>query len=84
VLATGVLVNIGLAAFNMIPLPPLDGHYVLEALGPPAVTDFFNAIRPWSFLILYALLWTGMVSIIMGPVYDVAQRVLLFGLGAGF
>jgi Zn-dependent protease len=81
VLATGVMVNIGLAAFNMIPLPPLDGHYVLEALGPPAVTDLFNAIRPWSFIILYAMLWTGVVSFVMTPVYNVAQRVLFFALG---
>jgi Zn-dependent protease len=80
-LATGVIVNISLAAFNMIPIPPLDGHYVLEALGPPAVTDLFNAIRPWSFLILYALLFTGVINTILDPVGHLAYRIVFFGLG---
>jgi Zn-dependent protease len=78
VLATGVLVNIGLAAFNMIPIPPLDGHYVLEALGPPSVTALFDAIRPWSFILLYVLLWTGMVRLVMEPVLMLAYRLVLF------
>lgn len=80
-LAMGVIINITLAAFNMIPIPPLDGHYVLEALGPPAVTDLYNAIRPWSFMILYALLLTGAISLILGPVQLLAYRIVLFALG---
>jgi Zn-dependent protease len=80
-LAMGVLVNIGLAAFNMIPLPPLDGHYVLEALGPPYITDLFNTIRPFSFLILYALLLTGLIGQILGPVQMLSYRIVFFALG---
>ncbi|HEX8234495.1 MAG TPA: site-2 protease family protein [Abditibacteriaceae bacterium] len=80
-LATGVLVNLGLAAFNMIPLPPLDGHYVLEALGPPYVTDLFNSIRPFSFLILYALLLTGIINQILGPVQMLSYRLVFSALG---
>lgn len=80
-LALGVVTNLAIAAFNMIPIPPLDGHWVLEALGPPAITDLYNSIRPWSFLLLYALLWTGAVSAILGPVYDVAYRFVLVALG---
>lgn len=81
VLATGILVNLGLAAFNMIPIPPLDGHWVLEGLGPPFITDIYDAIRPWSFILLYILLWTGVISAIMGPIYYFAQRLVLFSLG---
>ena len=83
-LASGIIINISLAAFNMIPIPPLDGHYVLEALGPPAVTDLYNAIRPWSFMVLYALLWTGALTIIMSPVRQVAYSLVNFTLGLGF
>ena len=80
VLATGVVVNIGLAVFNMIPIPPLDGHWVLEALGPPAVSDFFDMIRPWSFFILYGLLWMGVIRMIMGPIMDLAYRIVFFAM----
>jgi Zn-dependent protease len=80
-LATGVIVNVLLAVFNMIPLPPLDGHYVLEGLGPPAVTDFFNSIRPWSFVILMVLLYTGIISTIIGPFVRIAQLVVIRALG---
>lgn len=52
----GVLVNLTLAAFNMIPLPPLDGHYVLEFFGGQPVSRAFDSIRPYSFLILIVLL----------------------------
>ena len=80
-LAMGVITNLAIATFNMIPIPPLDGHWILEALGPPAVTDLYNSIRPWSFLLLYALLWTGAVSAILGPVYRLAYQFIALALG---
>jgi Zn-dependent protease len=55
-LAWGVIINLTLAAFNMIPVPPLDGHYVLELLGPESVSRFFEQIRPYSFIILIVLI----------------------------
>jgi Zn-dependent protease len=81
VMATGILVNLGLAAFNMIPIPPLDGHWVLEGLGPPFITDLYNLIRPYSFILLYVLLWTNTIRLIMTPVYDFAQRLVAVTLG---
>lgn len=81
VLATGIVVNIGLAAFNMIPIPPLDGHWVLEGLGPPFITDIFNAIRPWSLLILLALLYTNVLDLILEPVMRLASHLVFLALG---
>jgi Zn-dependent protease len=81
VCATGVLINIMLGAFNLIPLPPLDGHYVLEGLGPPFVTDLFNLIRPYSFMILLGLLWVGAISAVLGPVVIFAWRLILLAFG---
>lgn len=80
-LATGVVVNVLLAAFNMIPLPPLDGHWILEGLGPPMVTDFYNSIRPWSFFILMALLYTGIISTVIGPFVQIARFLVVRTLG---
>lgn len=51
----GILINIALAAFNMIPLPPLDGHWVLMGLEYPSINRAFEVIRPYSFFILIIL-----------------------------
>jgi Zn-dependent protease len=74
---TGVLINVILAAFNLIPLPPLDGHYILEGLGPPFITDLFDQIRPYSFMILLGLLWIGVISLILGPVQLFSAKLIL-------
>lgn len=84
ILMMGVVINLTLAAFNMIPLPPLDGHYVLEFLGPPAIGQFFDQIRPYSFMILLVIINLpapfNFVSAILGPVqafgYSLVFRVL--------
>jgi Zn-dependent protease len=73
VLMAGVLLNVGLAVFNMIPIPPLDGHYILEAYGPPAIAQFYDSIRPFSFFLLYGLLILGVIRLIMSPVRDFAE-----------
>ena len=83
-LATGVIINMLLAAFNMIPIPPLDGHYILEGLGPPFVTEFFNTIRPYSMLILLAVMWyTPLVNLAIAPFVAVAVKAVVFVLGGG-
>lgn len=68
-----VILNILLAIFNMIPVPPLDGGNVLMGLVPDSVARSINWLRPYGFLIIYALMFTGVLWRIMGPV----QRFLL-------
>lgn len=81
ILTLGVLTNIGLAAFNMIPIPPLDGHYVLEGLGPPSVTDFFNMIRPYSFFVLLLLIQTPILREAMAPFMNAAKYCTFLAFG---
>jgi Zn-dependent protease len=82
-LALGIILNMLLAAFNMIPLPPLDGHYVLEFLGPPSITELFDAIRPYSFLILFVLLQLpgNPVGQIISPAIDFGYSLVFWALG---
>jgi len=63
-------VNLLLAVFNMIPIPPLDGGNVLGGLLPLSVgRGFDRLVRPYGFILLYALMLSGGLSYIVTPPY---------------
>jgi Zn-dependent protease len=68
-----VELNALLAIFNMIPVPPLDGGNVLMGLVPERVAHAIGWLRPYGFMILYALMLSGVLYQVMSPI----SRVLL-------
>jgi Zn-dependent protease len=61
------LVNVLLACFNMIPVPPLDGSNVVAALLPPRLAYQWDQIRQYGIFILYGLMLTGVLGRLIGP-----------------
>ena len=76
-IATGllrfVLLNVLLAVFNLIPVPPLDGGNILMGVVPESIASLIDKLRPWGFLLLYALMLSGALAAIIFPV----QRAVL-------
>jgi len=64
---TAVYLNVLLAVFNMVPVPPLDGGNVLSGLLTGSMAETFDKLRPYGFLILYGLMLSGILWTIVSP-----------------
>jgi Zn-dependent protease len=74
----GVHINIILALFNLIPIPPLDGSHILAMLLPRDLARHYAYLEPVGFVLILVLLFTGILWAIIMPFYR-AIAVLLLG-----
>jgi Zn-dependent protease len=69
--------NVLLALFNMLPIPPLDGSGVLSGLLPPRLANGYDAVRPYGFIVLYGLMLSGWLAILLSRPYSMVMSWLL-------
>ena len=69
-----ILINVFLALFNLLPVPPFDGSHIVEGLLPPAAARIYARLRPFGFALIFLLL---LVVPWLFPGLGVVQRVVL-------
>ncbi len=73
----GVKINLVLFAFNLLPLPPLDGGRILVGLLPWRAASMLARLEPWGFFIVIALVLVGVVDTYwLHPVIAASQNLL--------
>jgi Zn-dependent protease len=73
---TAVWVNVLLAIFNLLPIPPLDGSRVVSGLLPLRQAITYSQLEPYGFVIIFLLFFTG----IMDPIFGAAVRTVTLAL----
>jgi len=78
----GVGINVTLMLLNLLPLPPLDGGRIAVSLLPPRAAWKFSRIEPYGMVILLALLFTGILERILGPLMGLTMLLIkiMFGI----
>jgi Zn-dependent protease len=76
-LVASVWINIMLAVFNCLPIPPLDGSKILMGVLPLEAARTYARLEPFGFIVLLALFYTGIIPRIIGPIISFANGLLL-------
>lgn len=76
ILQSGIVINIVLACFNLLPIPPLDGSHIVAWLLPPKLAYSYESFGRYGFILVIVLAVTGALSYILNPMLNFVLSVL--------
>jgi len=79
----GIWINVILMTLNLLPILPLDGGRILASLLPPRLSYQFSRLEPMGLFIVVALLVTGILGKVLGPMISTVHQVIVALLGLG-
>ena len=80
VVNAGVVINCVIFAFNLVPVPPLDGGRVVMGLLPTRAAIAYGRVEPYGFFVVMALVITGVLNAWMRPIVGVVQSLLALAI----
>lgn len=78
----GVSINTVLAVLNLLPIPPLDGGRVAAGMLPGPMAYQLSRLEPYGFFILLALMVSGLLGQLLGPLVSVIERLIMTVVGS--
>lgn len=79
--AAGIFINAAIMMLNLLPFPPLDGGRIVIGLLPKPYSRVLAKVEPWGFVILVAMILTGLVAKIVWPMMVVEMAAVTYLLG---
>lgn len=72
-----LVINLVLFAFNLIPIPPLDGYKVLSGLLPAKYDRYIDQIEQYSNVLLLLLILSGITGMVIGPIVSIFSGLFM-------
>jgi Zn-dependent protease len=76
-LVASVWINVMLAVFNLLPVPPLDGSKILMWVLPRDMARTYEKLEPFGFILLLLLFYLGVISSLIMPIIRFTNKLLL-------